>query len=453
MPAKLCNKVRNIGGAMALSKTAIDRISKRGGVYYYVRRVPRHLAALDGRVIVRISLHTSDLGAARLAAIGAERELEILWASLAGEEGRDAWARYQAALERARLEGFSYRAAPEIVHGRLVDMLARIEALAGRPQDVPAASALLGLAPRPEVTLSSAFERYKALCRGENLGKREDQVRRWENARKLSIANFQAVLGDDKPLDQITRDDARKFHNWWVDRITSESLGRNAANKQIGQVSKILHVVGDEIGLQLGPLFAGLSFDERKQKRPPIAREFVEGVLLAPGALRLLNLEARAALLLCAETGMGTEEVTSLLPEHIHLSADVPYISITSREGAAQKTEYRPRDIPLVGVALLAAKACLEGVPRYAGRPASLSALINKFLRQHDLLPGEAHSLYSLHHAFQDRLTAVEAPDRLQADLMGHKYVRERYGVGPSLEQKAKWLEKIAYKVAEGFSV
>src|SRR5208282_3942527 len=97
------------------------------------------------------------------------------------------------------------------------DLLGRLEALADRPQDRPAAEALLGVVPRPEITLSAAFERYKDLSRGENLGKRPDQLRRWENARKLSIDNFLAVLGDDKPLDQITREDARKFHHWWVD--------------------------------------------------------------------------------------------------------------------------------------------------------------------------------------------------------------------------------------------
>ncbi|RAI16714.1 hypothetical protein CH337_20015, partial [Rhodoblastus acidophilus] len=333
---------------MAGSKTAIDRISKRGGVYYYVRRVPKPFAALDRRVIVRISLHTGDLAAARLAAIGAERELETLWASLTGQEDRDAWARYQAALERARLEGFVYRAAPDVVAGLLPDLLARFEALADRPHDRGAREALLGMVPRPEVTLSTAFERYKELCKGENLGKREDQLRRWENARRLSIDNFLAVVGEDKRLDQITRDDARKFHRWWVDRIEAESLGRNAANKQLGQVSRILHVVGDEIGLNLGSLFSGLALDERKQRRPPIPREFVEGVLLAPGALSGLNLDARVALLLCSETGMGVEEVTSLLPSHIHLDCDVPYISIVARDGAEQKTEYRPRDLPLV---------------------------------------------------------------------------------------------------------
>nr|WP_141098360.1 hypothetical protein [Rhodoblastus acidophilus] len=310
--------------------------------------MPKPFAALDRRVIVRISLHTGDLAAARLAAIGAERELETLWASLTGQEDRDAWARYQAALERARLEGFVYRAAPDVVAGLLPDLLARFEALADRPHDRGAREALLGMVPRPEVTLSTAFERYKELCKGENLGKREDQLRRWENARRLSIDNFLAVVGEDKRLDQITRDDARKFHRWWVDRIEAESLGRNAANKQLGQVSRILHVVGDEIGLNLGSLFSGLALDERKQRRPPIPREFVEGVLLAPGALSGLNLDARVALLLCSETGMGVEEVTSLLPSHIHLDCDVPYISIVARDGAEQKTEYRPRDLPLV---------------------------------------------------------------------------------------------------------
>ncbi|MGH6782445.1 MAG: DUF6538 domain-containing protein, partial [Sphingomonadaceae bacterium] len=80
-----------------MAKTAIDRISLRGGVYYYVRRVPQAFVAFDERVIVRISLKSGDRQEAFKAAIVAERELETLWSSLAAQGGPDAWRRYHAA--------------------------------------------------------------------------------------------------------------------------------------------------------------------------------------------------------------------------------------------------------------------------------------------------------------------------------------------------------------------
>ena len=87
-----------------------------------------------------------------------------------------------------------------------------------------------------------------------------------------------------------------------------------------------------------------------------------------------------------------------------------------------------------------------KGFTRYAGKPDNLSSAINKWFRGNHILPSPYHSLYSLRHCFQDRLIAVEAPDRVQAELMGHKFHRPKYGAGASLEQKHKWLSYIAFK-------
>ena len=43
------------------------------------------------------------------------------------------------------------------------------------------------------------------------------------------------------------------------------------------------------------------------------------------------------------------------------------------------------------------------------------------------------------------KVTAVEAPEKLIAALMGHKYSRPKYGAGPSLKQRQEWMEKIAF--------
>jgi hypothetical protein len=212
-------------------------------------------------------------------------------------------------------------------------------------------------------------------------------------------------------------------------------------------------VVSEEMRLEVDSIFAKLGISERKQTRPPFDRAFVENVILRPGAIAELNDDARVALLVAMETGMGPEELTSLRAETIRLSHPVPHVAVVAREGAEQKTEYRPRDIPLVGVALMAMKMRPGGLDRYFDKPASLSATINKFLDENGLLPTPRHALYSFRHSFQDRLIAVEAPDRLQADLMGHKYVREKYGVGPSLAQKQKWLRRIAYRAGKDFKV
>lgn len=436
-----------------MAKTAVDRIGLRSGVYYYVRRVPRVFVPFDDRVIVRISLRTGDRQEAIKAAIVAERELETLWNSLAAQNDPQAWKRYHAALERARLEGFAYRSATEIAQGKLSELVSRMQSLSDRLGDRSAVMAIAGGEPQPDITLTAALELYYGYSAGELLGKREDQVRRWKNPRRLAIDEFIDCLGEDKPIAAITREDARKFQDRWLRRIREEGYGRNSMNKQIGHLSRMLSVVSEELKLGLEPVFGKLSVDELKRSRPPFERDFVESRMLAPGALAGMNLDARVALLVCMETGMGAEEVSSLRPGTIHLKAAVPYVEIVSREGAEQKTGYRPRQIPLVGVALLAMKQRPQGIERYYDKNASLSGVINKYLDENNLLPSERHSLYSFRHSFQDRLTAAEAPDRLQAELMGHKYVREKYGKGPDLAQKQRWLKKIAYKAPAGFKV
>jgi hypothetical protein len=117
-------------------------------------------------------------------------------------------------------------------------------------------------------------------------------------------------------------------------------------------------------------------------------------------------------------------------------------------EGRDLKTDQSAREIPLVGVALRAMQEQPDGFPRYRDKADVLSALVNKALKARELRPERGQSLYSLRHTFEDRLTAVDAPDKIIACLMGHKWSRPRYGVGPSLEHKRDWLERIACQTA-----
>ena len=43
-------------------------------------------------------------------------------------------------------------------------------------------------------------------------------------------------------------------------------------------------------------------------------------------------------------------------------------------------------------------------------------------------------------------MIAAEAPDSLIDSLMGHKTYKPKYGKGPSLELKLKYLQRIAFR-------
>lgn len=163
-------------------------------------------------------------------------------------------------------------------------------------------------------------------------------------------------------------------------------------------------------------------------------------------AIGFCNPEAYWSLFALSETGMRPVELCGLLPEDIKLDDPVPHIHICDRPNRPLKTPHNDRKIPLIGYALDAFKAMPNGFPKYFDKPDTLSSAVNKFLRENDLMPSSKHSVYSLRHSFQDRVLAVEAPDRVQAELMGHKFNRPKYGNGPTLEQKREWLRKIQLK-------
>jgi integrase len=184
-----------------------------------------------------------------------------------------------------------------------------------------------------------------------------------------------------------------------------------------------------------------LKEDERRT-RPPFSVDWIRDRLLALGALDGLNTEARCIVLGMVNTGYRPSEGASLGAAQIRLDAKVPHLSIEP-VGRQLKSAYARRVIPLAGVSLDAFRACPNGFPRYADNP-SLSATVNKYLRERGLMETPAHSLYSLRHAFEDRMLAAGVDDRIRRDLFGHRLDRERYGKGASLEHLAEVVGRIA---------
>ncbi|MEQ8829523.1 MAG: integrase [Alphaproteobacteria bacterium] len=427
-----------------------------GGVWKFRRRVPVDLVDVLGRKQIKRSLKTKsrDLAATRAAALDAE--IEAQWASLragaiASAED-DRMAEFDAAVSLARSIGYEYRPSSVLAAAATTEeLLGRIEAAviagAARPQSHLVAAAVLGAADQPALTFDRAFGKYQEMTRTERLTYSDDQRRRWLNPRLLALRNFKSVCGTPT-LDQIDRNLALKFQEWWLNRIEDEGLTGNAANKDIGHLRKIFGTVNDKLRLGLENPFHRLSVPQlAKETREPFETAFIRDRILTSPKLMELNDDARWLIFMKADTGARNRELCGLDPEalEIRLDVPVPFIDIRPNRFRDLKVAHTKRQIPLVGAALVAATAMPAGTSRYRESPDSASAVINKFLRAHGMLPSDQHTLNSLRHSFEDRLTAVEPPDKVQAALMGHKYHRPRYGAGPSLAQKKTWLDRIAF--------
>ena len=429
-----------------------DFLTRRDGTWHFVRRVPMEYARFDRRGIVkhstkvRISQDRTGRRAARVAD-KLNEELELYWKALADGRSKADLSRYDEARRCARSLGFEYIEVEQLVQQPTEARLVRLETLVakGVANDVTATAALLGAEKRPAPMLSKLFEEYETLTKDEIKELSPNQLRVWRNSRMRAVENIVSVVGD-KPVTEVTIDDAIDYTDWWRDRITSKNVVVKSANKDIGQLSRMLKDVSIRRRLNIPEIFRGLRLrGQTERSRMPFEAQFIQEKLLATGALADLNEDARYVFYVVSETGMRPSEVVNLQEDAIRLDAKIPYVKIQP-DGRKLKTEDSEREIPLVGVALAAMKLRPKGFPRYQDKSSSLSATVNKFLRVNGLRPTKDHSVYSLRHSFKDRLVAVEAPDSLIDSLMGHKTYKPKYGKGPSLELKLKYLQQIAFK-------
>lgn len=363
---------------------------------------------------------------------------DLYWASLEGGDtvGVEAVAelkqevaarRYRAATRRAMARGFVYAPASELAElTDLAELLTRIRIVdakdVGRPSEVERAEAeaLLGGVEPPPVTISQAFDVYcKEIAVGELIGKSDAQRRIWMKTKQRGVQYFINVVGD-RPLAQITRQDALQYYNWWKERLIPKTgrptLRANTANRDLGNVRKLFSAYFKHFGEENRPNpFRNLSFSETTTATvPPFENRWVRERILAPGALDGVNRQAALIVYALIETGCRPSEIANLEPDDIRLACDVPHIRIRPGKARELKTRSSIRDIPLLGVSLAAFREAPRGFPHYRDKPDLLSATLLSAFRARDLLPTEEHVIYSFRHSFEKRM--LEA-DRLWASV------------------------------------
>ena len=421
-------------------------IFKRGKWYHFKRRVPADYQEFHSKAVVQIPLKTDSSSIAERRASNLNQLLESYWHDMALKGDSADLKKFNDMVKRARISGFQYRSMEDIVNlATPAELINRIN-VADKALDERDVHSILGGGEKPYITLEGAQQIYFEHEAGNLVDRSDDQIRKWKNPRKRAVKNFMSVIGDT-PLDIISREDILRYRNWWVSRIQSEDrLSPNTANKDFGFIRQILRAAADNCGLDINVdiLFRKINLkDVNQRSRHPFETAYIKDVLMDRERIKM-NVECQLFIYAMADTGARVSELVGLEDEDVLLFDDVPHIKIRKNALRSLKTPQSERDIPLVGAALVAFRELKGGFVRYRGKADLISATINKYLRENGLIPSDRHSLYSLRHSFEDRLTAVEPPDKVQAALMGHKYVRPKYGHGPSLEQKKLWLDKIA---------
>lgn len=437
-----------------LSKQDEDRyLHTRDGNYHYRRKVPASVGELDPRFPhIRISMKTGDLVAARIKRDAHEAADEAYWASLilSRPEGSSA---HEAAIRRAQALNFPYRTAYELAASAPIgEIVQRVAVVKNKIGSDLSHAAVLGHELPPPVKISKAFETYcDKIAAAELAGKSPKQKEDWKKVKQRAVDNLIAVLKEDKPLLEITRDDALKFHKFWSDKITGkERRSPNSGNRDVGNVRALIRawLAYFDIRDHSNP-FDGLRFEDKfKKSRPLFTVKWMQDHILKVDALSTLNVEARRIVLTMIETGARPSEICNLRPHQIVLNHEVPHLSIEPLRGAGIdareiKTTSSVRKIPLIGVSLAAMKASPNGFPRYHDKETSLSAVLMKHFRFKELLPTEDHSIYSIRHSFEDRMKEAGLDTELRKILMGHSSERPKYGEGGQLRWRRDELLKI----------
>lgn len=433
----------------------------RGKTWYFKRRVPTRYASVEPRDVIWDSLKTDSFTVAVQKSAGVWLSYIEAWeARLAGRDG-DAAEKFRAAQNLAAMRGFQFLTIDQVQQAPLEEVLQRVEATrvaAGQPDEIMA-SALLGTVETPKLRLSGLVAHVEKLAAHDNRFKNREQMRLWRSPRQRAVKNLQSALGHDAEVVSVGSAQARAHRKWWQTRMAKEGQSADTANKDFNYLSGMLARFYDDLEHEDPPRpYAGVSIHDRHAKpaqKREVPVDWIVDKWFAEHAFAGLNDEARDVLLISIETGCRQNEIYNLPASAICLDAAIPHLRIAN-EIADEPEERREiknmpshREIPLVGVALAAAKRHPEGFPRYRNK-SSYSAAVNKYLRENALLPAGV-TIGGTRHSWESRMKRAGYHTDDRGELMGHSVKqsrgREVYGDGMSLHDRLVIARKVMLPV------
>ncbi len=414
---------------------------KRANTWHLRMRVPnRFLSVVEQKEIHRSLGTDSERRARKLLPDVEERIITELEAMKIQKERPDEADAYRAAQKIAQARGFVYRPLSDLVEAPLEELLKRTEA-AIADQSGESTKTLLGALEHPRLRLSGLVDEVERLAAHDNRYKSENQMRLWRNPRNRAVANLMAAHGgQDILVAEIDHAAALRHKAWWMTKITAENLSMESANKDFANMAGMLRRYYEAIAQPNPPEpYHRVKLKDRHKGEPrklQIPVEWITEKWFAPGAFDGTNDQARDILLISIETGCRQSEIHDLPPRAIVLDHPIPHLCVDFEDGDNRreiKNTSSKRHVPLVGVALAAAKRHPGGFPRYRGK-STYSATMNKYLRGKGLLPSPEHTIGGVRHTWESRMEAETDRMDFRGEMMGHsvKKIRQRPVYGDS---------------------
>lgn len=287
------------------------------------------------------------------------------------------------------------------------------------------------------VLLSEAFSVYlENHQKGNEASFAKDQQQHWN---KLIL-----LLGD-KPIETLTRDDARKYR----DSRLESGVKPSTVSREINVIRAVINKAIREIPLSMPNHFESLTIqnsNDESDKRIPYSRDEIRALVIA--ALKK-NDERRRIIVVLALTGARLAEIVGLRKEDVDLDEKV--IHIHAHMGRSLKNDFSHRTIPLLPIALAAVRAQFLISPTEALFPAyadsketnadSASSTLNKWAKK---IVTE-RVLHCFRHSMRDQLRAVQCPESISKEIGGWSAshdVSVGYGQGYPIQVKREWLAK-----------
>lgn len=438
---------------MKLVSKDIPYLYLRGKTYVFRRSIPPHHRTLANRPEFKKTLKTKDYDEALAQYSKYKKFVDGEFEKL--ERGIELQKRsFESYAEEAQIFG---RNNIDLVSLRpnKIELLGRLKAFNASSSQRPDDFLTYLNASARKIRMSELIDVYTEV----DAIKLSTKSSRERGVRIAGLKNAVSVLEDhlktDKFLDELTREDARSFHKMLTKLVVGDGslaekkIASNTAQKYIIGLRVLIKSYYKHNDIEGGTVFDGLSFDKINKQRPNIPVEFIKDKWLTGNPFANLNDCARNLLFAVLDTGCNFKELCGLdAKSEILLNHKIPHLIIRVNNSRGVKAEARTRTMPLVGKALEAFQAFPNGFLRYANQSGhgNASAVINKFLRENDLVENNEQTVYSLRHTFKDRLRKHKTNEELSHALMGHRYktTAASYGEGYDLEAQFETMKRLA---------
>jgi len=252
------------------------------------------------------------------------------------------------------------------------------------------------------------------------------------------------ALGN-RPINEYASSEAGKLR----DALLNKGLAVTSIKRMFGSIKAIINLAMAEHGIEGRNPFSSIYMpDEVQEERQPIPLGSLRSIQRDCMAI---DDEMRWLLALISDTGMRLSEAAGLHKDNIILDAETPHVVIQPQPWRRLKTKGSTRVVPLIGVALWAARQLQQhdssyAFPRYCDglkcNANSASAALNKWMKPR--LKDDA-VVHSFRHSMRDRLRAVECPSDIIDQIGGWSAssVGASYGKGYELPVLAKWMKML----------